>query len=296
MKRLRHPVRAIREPFGTAGLIVACVALVLALTGAAFAAAGLTGKQKKEVEKIAKKYAGKPGAAGAAGPAGPQGPAGAAGKDGANGTNGTDGTNGSNGQSVTLGTATGCGVPGGTKLTVGAASKEVCNGEEGEKGPKGDKGDQGDPGNPWTAGGTLPEGAQLTGVWTAHADASDEVVVIPLSFPIPLAEDVEEQNIYYGSGEESEIEIGPGVFEKTAFQKHCENASVIPHVAPGNNRTLCVYVAPLVSEPEELQPDLVMVSKSGGNFNPGASRAGGILKLKFPEPSTVYGSFAVSGG
>ena len=65
MKRLRHPIRAIREPFGTAGLIVACVALVLALTGAAFAAAGLTGKQKKEVEKIAKKYAGKPGAAGA---------------------------------------------------------------------------------------------------------------------------------------------------------------------------------------------------------------------------------------
>jgi hypothetical protein len=94
MKRLRHPIRAITEPFGKAGLIVAVIALVLALTGAAFAATGLNGKQKKEVEKIAKKFAGKPGAAGAQGPAGPAGPAGAAGKDGANGKDGAAGSPG----------------------------------------------------------------------------------------------------------------------------------------------------------------------------------------------------------
>lgn len=95
MKRLRHPIRAIREPFGTAGLIVACVALIAALGGTALAAKGaLTGKQKKEVEKIAKKFAGKPGANGAPGA---QGPAGPAGKDGTNGTNGTNGTDGAPG-------------------------------------------------------------------------------------------------------------------------------------------------------------------------------------------------------
>ena len=39
MKSFRHPVRAIREPFGTAGLIIAVVALVAAVGGNAFAAA-----------------------------------------------------------------------------------------------------------------------------------------------------------------------------------------------------------------------------------------------------------------
>jgi hypothetical protein len=99
MHRLRHPVRAIREPFGTAGLIVACVALIAALGGTALAAKGaLTGKQKKEVEKIAKKFAGKPGAPGAPGPVGPQGAVGPKGDKGDAGQNGTNGTNGTNGE------------------------------------------------------------------------------------------------------------------------------------------------------------------------------------------------------
>jgi len=102
MNRLRHPIRAVREPFGTAGLIVACVALIAALGGTALAAKGaLTGKQKKEVEKIAKKYAGKPGAPGATGPkgdagaTGPQGKEGAAGKEGPQGKQGIQGPEGS---------------------------------------------------------------------------------------------------------------------------------------------------------------------------------------------------------
>lgn len=103
MKRLRHPVRAIREPFGKAGLIVAVLALVLALTGAAFAAAGLNGKQKKEVEKIAKKFAGKPGKAGAPGAAGPTGPAGPKGAQGAPGEPGPRGPQGNEGSPWTAG-------------------------------------------------------------------------------------------------------------------------------------------------------------------------------------------------
>jgi len=100
MSRLRHPVRAIREPFGTAGLIVAIVALIAALGGTAFAAAKLNSTQKKEVEKIAKKYAGKPGATGATGPAGS---AGLAGKDGAQGKQGPEGKQGIAGSPWTAG-------------------------------------------------------------------------------------------------------------------------------------------------------------------------------------------------
>jgi hypothetical protein len=80
-------ISSMRERFGTAGLIVAIFALVVALSGGAYAASGggLTGKQKKEVEKIAKKFAGKPG------------PAGANGTNGANGANGTNGAAGPQG-------------------------------------------------------------------------------------------------------------------------------------------------------------------------------------------------------
>jgi len=108
MRRLRHPIRAIREPFGTAGLIIACLALILALGGSALAAKGaLTPKQKKEVEKIAKKFAGKPGAPGAPGAngapgakgdAGAKGDTGATGPTGAPGTPGEPGTNGTDGE------------------------------------------------------------------------------------------------------------------------------------------------------------------------------------------------------
>lgn len=101
MSRIKHPIRAIREPFGTAGLVVAVIALVLAVTGAALAAGGLTGKQKKEVTKIAKKYAGKPGPAGPQGPqgsTGPQGSAGAAGAAGVDGATGATGPTGPEGQ------------------------------------------------------------------------------------------------------------------------------------------------------------------------------------------------------
>jgi Collagen triple helix repeat (20 copies) len=94
MSSLRHPIRSLKEPFGKAGLMVAILALVLAMVGGAWAAAGLTGKQKKEVTKIAKKYAGKPGPAG---PQGLPGPQGAPGAPGTNGTNGQDGAPGAEG-------------------------------------------------------------------------------------------------------------------------------------------------------------------------------------------------------
>jgi len=79
----------IRDQIGTAGLVVAIIALVAALGGGAYAASGgLTAKQKKEVKAIAKSFQG-------TGPTGAQGLAGPQGSPGINGSNGTNGTNGS---------------------------------------------------------------------------------------------------------------------------------------------------------------------------------------------------------
>jgi hypothetical protein len=328
MKRLRHPVRAIREPFGTAGLIVACVALVLALTGAAFAAAGLTGKQKKEVEKIAKKVAGKPGAPGAAGPQGPAGTNGTNGKDGTNGTNGKDG-NGTNGTSATTvsfsGPAHGC-AKGGSEVKSASAPVYICNGESGETptgttftgaeeetvfgaGEKpcnetggiqyqtaaeeqvvcnGAQGPQGIEGKPWTAGGTLPSGAIETGTWMLSGSGN---VSTSLSFPIHLAGNVTAAKVFYGNEEEPEIEVSPGVFEMTEFRKHCPATALSPTIESPttNTRTLCVYYFT-----QSTAASFVSVTKN--SENKGAGFSGGFLSLNITEPGTVYGSFAVSGG
>jgi Collagen triple helix repeat (20 copies) len=81
----------IHEKLGTAGFVLAVVALIAALAGTAFAAAGLNGKQKKQVTAIAKKYAGKPGPAGAPGPKGDTGAPGPKGDTGAPGPKGDPG-------------------------------------------------------------------------------------------------------------------------------------------------------------------------------------------------------------
>lgn len=87
----------IHEKLGTAGFVIAIVALIAALGGTALAAAGLNSKQKKEVTKIAKKYAGADGKDGAAGATGPQGPAGVKGDTGPQGKQGDPGAPGANG-------------------------------------------------------------------------------------------------------------------------------------------------------------------------------------------------------
>lgn len=176
MSRIKHPVRAIREPFGTAGLVIACIALVLALTGAAFAAGSLTSKQKKEVEKIAKKFAGKPGANGTPGQPGQEGKAGA------------NGTNGKNGKSVAASSFPGgseppgkpCQENGGNSFEVeGSGTQQyACNGKEG---------------SPWTAGGTLPKGKSEKGAFsgslveTPAAGPGVALATASVSFPIPLS-------------------------------------------------------------------------------------------------------------
>jgi hypothetical protein len=142
----------IHQKLGTAGFVIAILALVAALGGTAFAAAKLNGTQKKEVEKIAKKYAGAPGANGTAGPAGPVGPAGPKGDAGANGGAGAVGPTG----------------PAGAKGATGATGATGLSG--------------------FTA--TLPSGKTETGTWSISQGWTGGTGLFPntaISFPIPLA-------------------------------------------------------------------------------------------------------------
>jgi len=136
---LRRSYHAIHDRWGKAGVVLAVIALIAALTGTALAVkGGLTSKQKKEVAAIAKKYA-------KAGPEGIQGIPGLQGLKGDPGTNGTNGTNGANGKSIAVAALQpgqgGC-EKGGTSLELeGAGAKQsICNGKEGPRGHEGPPG------------------------------------------------------------------------------------------------------------------------------------------------------------
>jgi len=284
MIRLRHPIRAIREPFGTAGLIVACLALVLAMGGAAVAAKGsLTGKQKKEVEKIAKKYAGKPGAAGAAGAPGPAGPGGAKGDKGDAGTNGTNGTNG---KSVETGNATvqECSSGGATVQVAGEPStkKKICNGQTG-----------------FTE--VLPEGKTETGIWRVEVPqlGTDESLI---SFPIPLASSLPAASaghIILKNGKE--LVTNPVTEEpEEAASTACTGTVSEPTAETGQ---LCIYAgSPLISPGESAGPFLTPV-EGEAFIDPtkspevsGIATSGTILKAQnFLSGTKVgYGTWAVT--
>src|SRR5215218_1791294 len=83
-------IHRIQRRLGTAGLVVAILALVIALAGTAFAAKGVfTKKQEKQIVKIAKKYAGQQGPQGLKGDAGPAGLKGDTGDRGPEGKEGS---------------------------------------------------------------------------------------------------------------------------------------------------------------------------------------------------------------
>jgi len=161
----------LHERLGTAGLIVAIVALVAALTGSAFAASKYV--TEKQAIKIAKKYAGKPGKDGAVGPQGQKGDKGDPGQNGQNGQNGSTG---------------------GT----GATGPKGATGATGTTGSAGATGATGATGSPWTAEGTLPKGKTFTGAFNGVGGTVGGVAdypttkkegeeFIPISFPLPLS-------------------------------------------------------------------------------------------------------------
>ncbi len=236
--------------------VVAIVALVFAMSGGAFALSGGGsggGHATAQVAKAKKKSKSKS-TTGPRGPKGETGPAGKEGKEGKEGPAGKEGkegkagANGSNGESVKLAAAGAC-KEGGTKLTVGGESKEVCNGA------KGAEGEPGEEGSPWTTGSTLPKGSekvgkkgepgpQETGVWAyvpADAETREDV---PISFPIKLATALPAENPV--SHENSVEYIRPGEQEGETFesfaieQGHCGGTAAHPEAAAGY---LCVFVS-----------------------------------------------------
>ncbi|MGH7484032.1 MAG: hypothetical protein ACREMY_00330 [bacterium] len=298
-----------RDQIGTAGLVVAIIALIAALTGGALAATGggplastsaqrqfkkgkskLTKQQIKEVEKLAKKYAGKDGGPG---PPGPKGDAGATGvgKEGSAGKEGKEGKEGEEGASVlatqvAIGDETACSKLGGAKYEVEGSdvSTEVCNGKEG---------------SPWTAGGTLPPGAVEEGTWafdrsvekftTEVGGVVQEVTVgdsekirVPISFPIPLAGALDSTKVHYSS--------------EATFATFCLVTASSPTVV--NNGELCVYEQPEAQEPVK-GTTFDGIYKPGSKFTAntkGALAFGAVLRFNLPtENAHGAGSFAVKG-
>ena len=208
--KLRHPVRGLREPFGTAGLVVAMVALVAALGGTALAAKGaLTGKQKKEVETIAKKFAGK------TGPAGAQGPVGAKGDSGSPGPKGD------------------LGAPGDTGAT-GAAGATGARGPAGPAGAVGEPGPAGPQGPAGTFGNVpLQPGTTEAGYWTLSSPGIQTIedgggtmvtvggslILVQISLPTRLGSEVEYTVLAEGDSqfvEKCETEAGGDIDSPSA--------------------------------------------------------------------------------
>ncbi len=193
----------IHERLGTAGFVLAIIALVMAMTGAAIAK--LNGPEKKEVAKIAKKEIKKQIKKL---PPGPTGPAGANGKDGA----------------------------------AGPAGPQGPPGPQGSVGPQGIQGIQGIQGEPWVPENTLPEGATLTGVFSSPKvinigedfygmmEAGDKYVE-PVSFEIPLAAAPDFVLVPAASGSAYGTAPGcPGVVNKTP---EAESGKFCVYRAPG---------------------------------------------------------------
>jgi hypothetical protein len=257
-------VRAFHEPFGTAGLIVACVALIAALGGAAYAASGgFSAKQKREVQKIAQGVVqpgpqGPAGSQGLQGPVGPQGPTGATGPQGPQGEQGDRGFRGQSVSVITLDPENGtghCEKAGGAKFTNGTGTEEAfaCNGEGGGGGSG-----EGYP-------ETLPSGRSETGFWEVQGQKGfdlSEFALSTLSFPLPLEAPPTETVVIDSDATPEEEQKCPGGAEE-------------PKATP---EVLCLYV---------LTPagvSIPLVSAAPFTF--------GALML-FPETTEAIGTWAV---
>ena len=153
----------VRERLGTAGLVVAVLALIVALSGGAFAATQSAKKKsskymtKSQVLALIKANA-------TSGPPGAPGPSALLGRPAQRATRGhpeAAGLRRANGKSVKLTTIAPltpkCSERGGVTAEVEelpATAKDICNGATGAPGA---------PGSPWAPDNELPEGATETG-------------------------------------------------------------------------------------------------------------------------------------
>lgn len=252
-------LKSLRARFGAPG-IAAVIALIFATTGGAYAlssggsaerAAKAGGKvkckakikgKKAVVTCPAKKLRGPAGTRGLRGPEGPQGPEGPAGPQGPEGPQGPQGPEGP-------------------------------EGPQGPPGPPGADGADGAPGSPWTLGGVLPPGETETGTYAITGTAEDDEygVLAPISFPIPLAEELPASNVHFVSSPTAE----------------CDGTLENPTADPGH---LCVYQGALIGFSME---GIVKSNVVGG---PGASRSGAVINF-YPSGSNdglAAGTWAVT--
>jgi hypothetical protein len=279
----------------TPSTAIAFLALVFALTGGAFAASshgggpgsGAKATASSTLASVAKSKAkpkgkagprgpaGPKGATGATGPVGPAGPAGATGPAGANGKDGANGSNGENGAAGTSATAKSfTGVKklgseeckaGGLEVTAASGTSLVCNGTNGTTG--------------FTE--TLPVGKTETGTWATGAPSETPFKQTAISFPIPLASNVETH--FVGAGE-TPPEQCPSEYDEAELRWSKAEAT------PGN---LCVYEGE-TSELKGQEHIFNAIEPPGGEGTP--DKAGIILWVATQPNGFAVGSWAVTAG
>ena len=202
-------LQSLHQKLGTAGFVISIVALVAALGGGAYAASSHLSGQAEEGSREHRQAPGQE--------------VGKQGKRGKNGQNGLNGANGAVGPVGLPGAGGPQGLPGakgadGAAGAAGATGANGANGEEGLEGPEGPEGAEGETG--FTE--TLPSEQTETGTYAVGRLTEEGAVFVPLSFPIPLAANVDVHFFAEGAAPTAECPSGP----------------VEPEAAPGN---LCVY-------------------------------------------------------
>lgn len=297
----------IRERFGATALVLSILAVVFAMLGGAYAASNNGGGGKATASAKGKPGPrgprGKAGPAGPTGPVGPVGPAGSAGGQGPKGDQGPPGGKGADGTGVTVVPADGvleCEDIGGIVVEEEGSDDplNVCNGEKGEQGDKGDEG------SPWTDLGVLPPGETETGTWSFNAASGDgEKILVPISFPIPLAAGLEADNVHFQDRQEEEDAEASG--EESEFQEFCrvgpvdekEGSASNPKAQPGQ---FCIYNN-ATGEPETALVNATFteaLTPTSIVEPAGTGRSGTILKFAFSgvpgEVALGYGAWAVT--
>jgi hypothetical protein len=206
----------IYKQFGTAGLVLSVVAIVLALGGGAYAANHATASKAKAGPR------GKTGKTGPAGPAGPAGPTGPA---------GTSGASGASGKSVKV-----------TSLSQG----ECANGQAGARFTVGSEVAEACEGNPAEYPETLPPGMSERGLWAVTIpdfaeDGEGHQTKTAITFPLPLASEPEPNT---GIAEEHAVYVSRNAGQRPG----CPGTTSHPTAEPGY---LCVYEATSVPRPVE---------------------------------------------